>query len=331
MEGLPLSYGGASFLSGGDQPRYDEVVSSTTSRKRSTLPATAAGSNVHAYTLGDWGLLAVIALIWGSSFLFVEIGLRSFAPGVITLARIGLGTATVALVARARAPVDREDWGRIALLGIVWMALPLTLLPIAQQSISTSVTGMINGAMPIFTAAWATYLLRRMPGWRQLLGIALGFAGIVLVFLPELQAGTDEFIGAVIALFAISFYGLATNLAVPLQQKYGSLPVIFRVQLVALVVVAPLAVVQLPASSWSWEAALAMVPLGVLGTGVAFVLMATLSGRVGGPRASIAIYFLPIVAIALGVIVLGEAVAPIAFVGVALVIAGAWFASRRES
>ncbi len=306
-------------------------MTSPTVKTRSSLPATASGSNVHAYTLGDWGLLAAIALIWGSSFLFVEIGLRSFAPGVITMARIGLGALTLALFAKARAPVAREDWGRIALLGIVWMAVPLTLLPIAQQSISTSVTGMINGAMPVFTAAWATYLLRRTPGWRQVLGIGLGFAGIVLVFLPELQAGRDEFIGALVALFAISFYGLATNLAVPLQQKYGSLPVIFRVQLVALAIVVPIGLVQLPGSSWSLDAALAMVPLGVLGTGLAFVLMATLTGRVGGPRASIAIYFLPIVAIALGVLVLGETVPAVAFVGVALVIAGAWFASRRES
>ena len=74
-----------------------------------------------------------------------------------------------------------------------------------------------------------------------------------------------------------------------------------------------------------------MLPLGVLGTGLAFVLMATLTGRVGGPRASVAIYFLPIVAIVLGVLVLGETVAPVALLGVLLVIAGAWFASRRES
>ena len=86
-------------------------------RTRSALPATAHGTSVHAYTLEDWGILALIALIWGSSFLFMEIGLRSFAPGVVTLARIGLGTVTLALLARARTPVDREDWGRIALLG----------------------------------------------------------------------------------------------------------------------------------------------------------------------------------------------------------------------
>ena len=300
-------------------------------RMRSSLPATARGTNVHAYSLGDWGLLAAIALIWGSSFLFQEIGLRAFAPGVITLARVALGAATLALFARARAPVEREDWPRLAILGVVWMALPLTLLPIAQQSIDSSVTGMINGAMPIFTALWATYLLRRLPGWRQSLGIGLGFVGIVLVFIPELRAGRDEVVGALVALFAISFYGLATNLAVPLQQKYGSLPVIFRVQLVALVIVAPIGLAQLPASTWSPEAALAMLPVGVLGTGLAFVLMATLTGRVGGTRASVAIYFVPLVAIVLGVVILSETVPTVALVGVVVVIAGAWFASRRES
>ncbi len=311
--------------------RYDASMVSPLTRARSSLPATAHGTSVHAYTLEDWSILAVIALIWGSSFLFMEVGLRSFAPGVVTLARIGLGVATLALFARARTPVDREDWGRIALLGAVWTAIPLTLFPIAQQWIDSSVAGMINGAMPIFAVAWSTYLLRRLPGWRQLVGIGLGFVGIVLVFVPELQTSADTALGAILALAAVVFYGLATNLAVPLQQKYGGPPVVLRSQTVALLLVLPFGLLQLGESTWSWESALAMVPLGVLGTGLAIVLMATLAGRVGAPRASIAIYFLPLVAVILGVFILGETVAPIALAGVVLVLAGAWIASRREA
>lgn len=286
---------------------------------------------MQAYTLLDWGLLAAIALIWGSSFLFMEIGLRSFEPGVISLARIGLGAATLALFSRARASVEREDWPRIAVLGAVWMAIPLLIFPVAQQWINSSVTGMINGAMPVFTVLWAIYLMRRLPGWRQLLGIGLGFVGMLLVFAPELQVGGDQLLGAALVVVAVTFYGLASNLSVPLSQKYGALPVVFRAQLVALVIVAPFGLLQLPGSSWSWESALAMVPVGVLGTGAAFALMATLTGRVGGPRASVAIYFLPIVAIVLGVAILGETVEPVALVGVLVVMAGAWIASRRES
>jgi len=300
------------------------------SRTRSSLPVTAQGTSTHAYTTEDWGLLAAIALIWGSSFLFMDIGLQSFAPGVVTVARIGLGVATLALFARARTPVDREDWPRLALLGTVWTAIPLTLFPIALQWVDTSVAGMINGAMPIFAVAWSTYLLRRVPGWRQLLGIAVGFAGIVLVFVPELQASRDTAVGAILALVAVVFYGLATNLAVPLQQKYGGPPVVLRSQSVALLLVLPLGLWQLQDSTWSWESGLAMVPLGALGTGLAIVLMATLAGRVGATRASIAIYFLPLVAVVLGVAVLGESVAPLALVGVALVLVGAWITSRRE-
>ena len=201
---------------------------------------------MHAFTSGDWGLLVAIALIWGSSFLFMEIGLRAFAPGVITLARVGLGAATLSLLPRARAPVDREDWPRIAFLGAIWIAIPLLIFPVAQQWTNSSVTGMINGAMPVFTVLWAIYLMRKLPGWRQLLGIGLGFVGMVLVFVPELEVGGGVLIGALLVVVAVAFYGLASNLSVPLSQKYGSLPLIWRAELVALVIVAPVGLWQLP-------------------------------------------------------------------------------------
>ena len=105
---------------------------------------------------------------------------------------------------------------------------------------------------------------------------------------------------------------------------------LLRAQLWALVVVVPVGLVQVPSSHWEWDAALAMIPLGILGTGLAFVLMATLVGRVGGTRGSVAIYFVPVVAVALGVIVRGEDVEPIALAGTALVLLGAWVTSRRE-
>jgi drug/metabolite transporter (DMT)-like permease len=74
-----------------------------------------------------------------------------------------------------------------------------------------------------------------------------------------------------------------------------------------------------------------MIPLGVLGTGLAFVLMTTLVGRVGGPRGSVAIYFVPIVAIALGMIVRGDTIEPVAVAGAVLVLLGAWITSRKEN
>lgn len=300
-------------------------------RPSGRLPSTSVGTNREAFSGIEWALLASVALIWGSSFLFIAIGLEAFRPGVITLARIGLGAMTLALVRRARAPIERQDLARVALLGIIWIGIPLSIFPIAQQWIDSSVAGMLNGAVPITSAVFATILLGRLPGWRQLVGIAVGFLGVVAISLPELTDSSSTALGAALVLLAIVLYGLATNVAVPLQQRYGALPVLFRAQLVALVVVVPYGLVEIPGSTWSWSAAAAMVPLGVLGTALAFVFMATLVGRVGGPRGAIAIYFLPVVAIVLGVMFRNETVAPLALVGVALVIVGAWAASRRET
>src|SRR3972149_4153572 len=126
--------------------------------ERMTL--TAHGTSAGAFTPADWSLLAGIAAIWGSSFLFMAIGLDAFQPGVVTLARLGLGAGALALVPAARRPIDPVDRPRVAALGIIWMAIPLSLFPIAQQWIDSSVAGMINGAVPITAAPWGTLLMR---------------------------------------------------------------------------------------------------------------------------------------------------------------------------
>ena len=297
---------------------------------RRKLLETHAGTVTDAFGAREWGLLVSVALIWGASFFFIELGLRAFEPGVVAAARVCLGAAALALVPRARRPVAREDLPRIALLGLVWMGIPLILFPVAQQWIDSTVAGMLNAGVPLAAAAWATILLRRLPGRNQLAGLFVGFAGILAITWPEVRGAEASALGAGLVVLAVVLYGLSSNLAVPLQQRYGALPVLLRAQLAAMVVVVPFALFGLPESEWDWVSALAMLPLGVLGTGLAYVLMTTLVGRVGAARGSVAIYFVPIVAIVLGVAFLGEPVAPIALLGTVLVIAGAWLTSRRE-
>ena len=305
---------------------------------RQRLLQTAAGTRLEAFGPAEWGLLAVIATIWGASFVLMDIGLAAFEPGLISLLRVGLGALALLAVPRARRTrIDREDWPRVALLGVVWMGVPLLLFPVAQQWIDSSVAGMINGAMPLTVAAWSAMLLGRLPGRAQAVGLLVGFAGIVAIALPELPLGrlatsgtSLTALGTGLVFLATVLYGLAANLAVPLQQRYGALAVLLRAQGVALVVIAPFGLAALPGSRFALGPALAMVPLGVLGTGLAFVLMATLIGRVGGPRGSIAIYFVPVVAMLLGVIALGETIHPLAIAGTGLVLIGAWRTSRRE-
>lgn len=305
------------------------TVPTTPGRKR--LVGTTEGTISEAFGTAEWGLLSALAFIWGSSFLWMEYGLDSFAPGVVTLARVALGALALVAIPRARAPIHREDWPQILFLGVVWTGIPLTLFPIAQQWIDSSLAGMINAGVPLTSAVWATILLRRLPGRAQSIGILVGFAGVALLSAPKLAGADATALGTALVLLAVILYGLATNMAVPLQQRYGSLPVILRMQAVAVLVVLPYGLYGLPRSTFSWGSALAMLPLGMLGTGVAFVLMTTLVGRVGGPRGSISIYFVPIVAIALGVVFRGDAVAPTSLAGTALIIVGAWIASRAEA
>ncbi len=292
---------------------------------------TSHGTNRDAFGSLDWGLFTYLSLIWGSSFLFMAIGLDAFHPGLVTWLRVGFGAAVMALIPKARkTKIETEDRLRVGTLGLIWIALPLTLFPVAQLWIDSAVAGMLNGATPIFTALLATVLLRALPGRLQIAGLALGLAGIVAIALPSAGTGTTATIGVTMVLVATVCYAVALNMVAPLQQRYGSLPVIARVQWVAAAAVTPFGIYGLTQSVFAWPSLLALLAVGVLGTGVAFVAMGTLSGRVGATRSAFITYAIPVVALILGVVFRNEIVAPAAVVGVVLVIAGALLASRRE-
>jgi drug/metabolite transporter (DMT)-like permease len=300
--------------------------------RRAPVLATARGTRPEAFGPVEWGLLAAVATMWGSSFVFIAEGLEAFRPGLVALLRLALGAGALALAPPVRRRVPREDWPRIVLLAIVWMAIPLLLFPVAQDlGVASSVAGMINGGMPLFAALFAWFLLRRPPGPSQAVGLVLGFAGVVLVSFPEIRGTASTALGALLALLATALYGLAANVTVPLQQRHGALPVVFRAQLVALVLVFPFGVAGIPGSHFAWPSLLAMVALGVFGTGLAFIAMAVLVGRAGATRGAVAIYFIPVVALILGVTVRGESVEPVSLAGVALILVGAILTSRREA
>lgn len=294
--------------------------------------STSHGTNREAFTATDWTLFVSLALIWGSSFLFIAIGLDAFHPGLVTLLRVALGAGFLALIPRTRSvPIDREDRGRILMLAAIWVAIPFTLFPIAQQWIDSAVAGMLNGATPIFTALLATLLLRSLPGPLQIAGLIVGFAGILAIALPSAGSGTTAAIGVVLVVLATIGYAVSLNMVPPLQQKYGSLPLMARVQWMAVPMVVPFGLVGLNDSSFAWPSLLAVAAIGVLGTGLAFVLMGTLAGSVGATRASFITYLIPVVALVLGVVFRDEVISPVAVLGVILVIIGAVLASRRET
>lgn len=279
----------------------------------------------------DWFLMAIPGVIWGTSFLFIAEALRAIGPNGVTFVRLLVGFATLALFPGAWRAVAPRDWGAIALLGVVWMAFPLSMFPHAEERVSSAVTGMLNGAGPLLVAIVTSSLSRRLPSRGVSAGLVTGIIGAVLVALPAVHEGRSSTVGVLLILAALCSYAFALSIATPLQHRYGALPVIWRTQAVALVLTAPLGAPELLTARWTVVPLLSVLALGAFGTGVAFVVMATAAGRVGPTRASATVFLIPGVALLLGVLVRGERVALLSVLGCAVCVAGAWLMRRAQS
>ena len=294
-----------------------------------SAPAPTA-TTAAAFSGSDWTIFSAIGVIWGASFLFIAIGLEGLEPGVITSLRVILGAATLVLLPGSRMRLQAEDRGRMVALSVVWVGVPFTLFPLAEQRINSAVAGLLNGAVPMFTALFAVLLFNRRTSGPQLLGLAVGFVGVVLISLPSLGEGSSQAFGVGLVVLATFCYGLATNLAAPLQARYGSRAVMTRMLVLATIWTLPFGLYGLPDSEAAAVPLIAVFVLGVVGTGLAYLLMGSLVSRVGPTRASFITYMIPGVSLLLGVAFKDDHVAALALIGVSLVITGAVLASRRE-
>ena len=278
-------------------------------------------------------LLILPGVIWGASFLFIAEGLEAVGPNGVTFVRIFVGFLTLSLIPAARRPLARSDRAATAALGVLWLAFPLSMFPLAEQHVSSALTGMLNGAMPLFAAAVASILARRMPSPAIQIGLAVGFLGAVLIASPGISNGSgsgDQVRSVLLIVAALISYGIAVNLARPLQQRNGALPVVWRALGVALLLTAPLGVPETLAAHWTPHALAALLALGALGTGVANVLTAIAAGRMGATTAAATTFLIPVVALALGVGVRHEQVAWLSIVGAAVCLGGAWMIRRAR-
>lgn len=294
-------------------------------------PLTNVGSRPAAYGPAEWGLTLVIGVIWGSAFLWIALGVDFLAPGVVAFGRVAFGAAALAAFRRARRAISREHWPRIAAIAVLGNAGPALLFAQAETELDSAVAGMITAGTPVLTLVVASIMLHRLPGVAQALGIGVGFVGIVLMSAPSLIGADATPVGVLLVVIATVGYAINSNLIVPLQQRYGGPAVIMWALVVSSVLLAPVAFVGLGTSEFRASSVIAVLILGILGTGVARALAATLAGRVGAPRMTTTTYLVPIVAIVLGVAFRDEVVAPVALVGVAIVLVGAYVATRAIS
>lgn len=289
----------------------------TTFRAVSRLPSWKAA------VAGDFGLIVVPGAIWGASFLFIAEGLRAVGPHGVAFSRILAGFLTLLAFPAARRPIAQSAWPRIGLLSVIWMAIPLTLFPYAEQRISSALAGMLNGAVPLFATTVAALIARRLPARSVMTGLAVGMSGVVLVALPNLRAGGASTDGVLLVLMAITLYGVAINIARPLQMEYGALPVLVRALGLAAALTAPLGIPEVAHGHWSLTAFVSLAALGALGTGIAYVLGTVAAGRLGAARASSSIFITSPVALLLGVVLLKEQVSLLSILGAITCVAGA--------
>ena len=269
-------------------------------------------------------LLVLLALIWGSSFMFIKVAVRDLAPSTLILGRLGLAALALAAVvppmlgARATAEGLRRHWRALVLVGLVNTALPFWLLSWGERRLDSGLASIIQASVPIFNAliAFGFFHEQRVTG-RKLLGVLVGFLGVALL------VGAQPH-GKVLAAFAVVgmalCYACGGLLARHLLADAPPQVTALGTTAVAAVVAAPTGIAQATAPSWGAAASVAV--LGVIGTALAYLLFFTIIARAGAAYASLVTYLVPPVALAYGALFLGEHFGAVAFGGLALIFAG---------
>ena len=270
----------------------------------------------------------LLAGIWGWSFLFIKVAVAGLTPSTVAALRVGLGAAVVLGFVRARnlhVPHGWVWWRHFVVVAIAGSAIPFTLLAWGEQHISSALTAVLNASTPLFAALFAGLLLGDRLRPAQVAGLILGFVGVaVAVGLAVEDLAGAALGGELAAVAAGAGYGLAFAYS---RRHLTTIPPVVAAGgqlLTATVLLAPVAVVTSVRQGFhpTPTRAASVVLLGVLGTGLAYVLSYRLIADLGPTRASLVTYLIPIVAVTIGVVFLDEEFSVRLVVGGGLTIAG---------
>ena len=277
--------------------------------------------------------IALLASIWGGSYLFNEIALRELGPGVIVWSRVTLGALTIwplAILSGATGAI-RSHLKPLVLIGVVQIAIPITLITVGQQWIASSLAGVLNGSVPIFVALFALAIDRsERPTGMRVAGIAIGFLGVVAVY--GLDVGTDRYalLGALCLTGSSIGYAIGPLYAKTRLAGVEPLGIVAVLLTTASVATLPLALAELPHAVPSAGAAGSVAMVGVVGTGLAFVLYYRIMQAIGPARTSVVAYLIPAVAVLYGATLLDEPVGDGIAIGLALILLGSYLTARRS-
>jgi len=276
------------------------------------------------------------ALIWGCSFLFIKLGLQALSPVQVAFGRQALGA--IALLAilgatRTRLPRGWTAWSRLFVVALLMNSVPATLFAYGETHVSSVVAGIINAVTPLATVvATLAFFPSERPNLSRTVGVLVGFGGILVVVGIWNGAGSSEATGVLACLGAISCYGIGF----PFIRRHvaplgiGSLPLATGQIVLAALQLLPFALLEhAPIGTLTPQVVGGMLALGTLGTGVAYVWSFHVIQRAGATTASTVTYLTPLVAIAVGALLLGEAVTPNEPLGGLVVLLGVALAQGR--
>ena len=280
----------------------------------------------------EYGVLLVLALIWGASFLFIKLAVEDIAPATMVVLRLAFSVATLLLIVAARPGLMagwRRYWRLGLLVGILNNAIPFVLIAWGETTIASGVASILNATTPLFTVLMVSWLPgkdRESLTLHRGVGVLLGFAGVAVLIGPAALnlggSGLAHVLGELAVLIAAAAYGAGAILS----KRFGgsaTLVAPLSSQVAALVIMIPVAMVWSPVVKLPSPLALgAVAELGILGTALAYLLYFWLIHHVGATRTSLVTYLLPCTALLWGVLFLQEHVSWNALAGLLLVLVG---------
>lgn len=298
-----------------------------------------AAMNPSASSRLDWALFALLGFFWGSSYLFIKIGVDAgLQPFTLVALRLLIGLAllaTVVAIAREPLPRARRTYGHLVVMGLFSVALPFALITWAETSVESSLAAVLTGAVPLFVLPFAALLLpAERITFNGLLGIAIGLVGVAVVvgFDPAALAG-NELLAEIALIAAAASYAIGGVYARRFVHGLRPMiPAVFQVAFALVMTAIPAVLLERP---WergiTFDAAFAVIWLGLLGSGAAYLIFFRLLRSWGATRTSLVAYLLPIWGIVLGALVLSEPIDARLLVGTALVIGGIALVNARRT
>ena len=257
-----------------------------------------------------------LAAIWGASFLFMRLAVGDFGVVGTAAVRVAIATALLApiMLAKGHGAVFRRHWWKVCLVGILNSALPFMLFAFALLSITTGLSAILNATVPLFGALVAWVWLKDRPSGSRVLGLLVGFTGVAALawdkasFRPDAATGIAPAWAVLACLVATVCYAIAASATKRFLSGLPPLVTATGSQLGATLVLALPAFFLRPAHMPGTQAWLALLVLGVLCTGVAYILYFRLIEQAGPSRALAVTFAIPVFAIFYGALFLGEQV-----------------------